>query len=111
MSVAINWPFVGGIALICLAPLIWFGPAIWRGLRSIMPQAAQTDGPTQRRSADAPAPPGAVEYIVDIEDALLGAPPEMVLQCLRNGMTRDAARSVRIQGLLKDDKPSSKGKS
>jgi len=54
------------------------------------------------RLADAPAPAGATEYVKDIEDALLGASAVTVLQCIRNGMSRDAARSVRIQELLKE---------
>lgn len=54
------------------------------------------------RAADAKPPAGAVEYVNDITGALLGASAETVLQCIRNGLTRDEARSVRIQELLKE---------
>lgn len=54
------------------------------------------------RAADAKPPAGAVEYVQDITDALLGASAETVLQCIRTGLTRDEARSVRIQELLKE---------
>ncbi len=55
------------------------------------------------RLADAKPPAGAVEYVQDIEDALLGASAETVLQCIRMGFTRDEARSVRIQELLQKE--------
>ena len=103
MNTSVNWWLVGGIAFAMLVPALFAVPWLWQKIRS---QAAQTDHTGKpKRSADDPAPKGAVEYIVDIEGAMLGAPPELVLQCLRNGMSRDVARRVRIEGLLKRGEP------
>ena len=62
-------------------------------------------GKDKARPADAKAPAGAVEYVQDIENALLGASAETVLSCIRMGVSRDEARSVRIQELLQEQKP------
>lgn len=100
MGVSLNWqPVIGGLLLI--AGAVFAGVQWWRS-RPAVQQVAQTSKPEKPgRSADAPAPAGAVEYIKDIEGALLGAPADMILECVRSGLSRDAARSVRIQGLLK----------
>lgn len=99
MTTSVNWPLVGGIALVCLSPLIWFAPAIWRRLASIVPHAAQTDKPAAKRSADAPAPVGAVDWVKDIVAAMGAAKAETILKALEDGATRDQARMIRISEL------------
>lgn len=93
MNIAINWAFVGGIMLICLSPVIWFSPAILRRLRAVIPRK------NSKRSADAPAPPGAVEWVTDIVEAMGAADAETILKALRDGATRDQARMIRIEEL------------
>jgi len=51
------------------------------------------------RSADAPPPAGAQEWVQDIIGAMGGAKPESVLDALKSGETRDEARSRRITEL------------
>jgi len=77
---------------------LFAGPPVFKFAKSKL--SGKVIGPN--RLADAPPPEGAVEYVQDITDALLGASAETVLECIRNGLTRDAARSVRIQELLKE---------
>ena len=78
---------------------LFAGPPVFKFAKSKF--TGEAIGPN--RLADAPPPTGAVEYVKDIEDALLGASAETVLQCIRVGLTRDAARSVRIQELLQKE--------
>ena len=72
--------------------LIWGGKAAWTKFRSGKPA-------TVERSADAPAPDGAVEWAVDICAAMGDASAESKLTAILNGHTRDAARKFRITEL------------
>jgi len=86
------------------AVLISGGASLFAGPPAFKFVKSKFTGKATARLADAAPPAGAVEYVQDIEDALLGASAETVLQCIRNGLTRDEARSVRIQELLKEQK-------
>ena len=73
--------------------LIWGGKAAWTKFRSGTPTTIED------RSADAPAPAGAVEWAVDICSAMGDASAESKLTAILNGHTRDAARKFRIAEL------------
>lgn len=89
MSVEINWQAVSGILLL-LAGGGWSGWQWWSARRGGNPPEVAT------RSADELPPPGAVDWVADIQSAMSGASPESVLACLVSGSTRDEARSARI---------------
>ena len=99
MSVSLNWqPIVGGLLLI--AGAVFAGVQWWRS-RPTGQQGAQTSNPSQsqKRSADEPAPPGAVQWVNDIMLAMGAAKAESVLSALADGATRDQARMRRIAEL------------
>lgn len=75
-----------------LGGLIWGGKAAWTKFRSGKPV-------TTERSADAPAPAGAVEWVADICTAMGTASAESKLTALRAGSNRDEARQFRITEL------------
>jgi hypothetical protein len=90
--IQIDWQQVIAYLLIGgsgIGGLIWGGKAAWTKFRSGKP--AMTE-----RSADAPAPDGAVEWVEDIVSAMGEASAESVLRALRDGASRDDARSRRI---------------
>lgn len=72
--------------------LIWGGKAAWTKFRSGKPA-------TTERSADAPAPDGAVEWVSDICEAMGEASADSKLKALQAGSTRDQARMLRIAEL------------
>jgi hypothetical protein len=91
--VEINWQAVFGLLLIA-AGGGWAGWQWWSGRRGeTAPQATVT------RLADEPPPPGAVEWVQDIQSAMGDASAESILTCLEDGATRDEARSARIKEL------------
>lgn len=99
MGVSLNWqPIVGGLLLIAGAV---FAAVQWWRSRPVHQQAAQTGKPaqSQKRSADEPAPPGAVQWVNDIMLAMGDAKAESVLSALADGATRDQARMLRIAEL------------
>ena len=103
MSVSLNWWLVGGIAFAMLVPALFAVPWLWRRVSS---HVAQTAGqPSAKRSADAPAPTGAVEWVKDIVAAMGAAKAETVLKALEDGATRDQARMIRISELEAGGKP------
>jgi hypothetical protein len=91
------------ITQIIAAVLITGGASLFAGPPVFKFAKSKFTSKATARLADAKPPAGAVEYVQDIEDALLGASAETVLQCIRMGFTRDEARSVRIQELLKKE--------
>jgi hypothetical protein len=99
MTVSLNWqPILGAVLLI--AGAIVGGVQWWRS-RSASPQPSQA----LTRSADAPAPPGAVQWVADIRSAMGAAMAESVLAALADGATRDQARMLRIAELEKPAEP------
>ena len=72
--------------------LIWGGKTAWTKFRSAKPATAE-------RSADAPAPAGAVEWAVDICKAMGDASADSKLTAILLGVTRDGARQARIAEL------------
>jgi len=93
MTVSLNWqPILGAVLLI--AGAIFGGVQWWRS-RPASLQPSQS----QKRSADAPAPPGAVQWVNDIMLAMGAAKADSVLAALADGATRDQARMMRISEL------------
>lgn len=72
--------------------LIWGGKAALTKFRSGKPASTE-------RSADAPAPAGAVEWAVDICKAMGDASADSKLAAILLGVTRDGARQARIAEL------------
>ena len=94
MTVSLNWqPILGALLLIAGAA---FGGVQWWRSRLVSPGKPSQ---SQTRSADAPAPPGAVQWVADIKLAMGAAKAESVLAALIDGATRDQARMLRIAEL------------
>ena len=94
--ISIDWQQVIGSILIGgsgIGGTIWAAIAGWKKFRTGTPSV------TAERSADAPAPDGAVEWAVDICAAMGDASAESKLTAILNGHTRDAARKFRITEL------------
>jgi hypothetical protein len=94
--ISIDWQQVIGSILIGgsgLGGAIWAAIASWKKFRTSKPAA------TAERSADAPAPAGAIEWAVDICSAMGDASAESKLTAILNGHTRDTARKFRITEL------------
>ena len=72
--------------------LIWGNKAAWKKFRNGKPASTE-------RSADAPAPEGAVEWAVDICKAMGDASADSKLTAILLGVTRDGARQARIAEL------------
>ena len=90
----LGWLFLGGSGIAGVAGLV-YGLNEWRKLRWRGPSNIQA----AIRSADDPAPAGAKEWVEDIATAMSGASADSVLKALRDGATRDDARSRRIAEL------------
>jgi len=94
--IAIDWQQVIGSILIGgsgIGGVIWAAIAGWKKFRTSTPAVAA------ERSADAPAPEGAVEWVLDICSAMGTASAESKLTALRAGSNRDEARQFRITEL------------
>lgn len=94
--IQIDWQQVLGYLLVGssgLGALIWGGKAAWTKFRAVQQNAEQ------KRSADAPAPDGAVDWVSDICEAMGDASAESKLKALQAGATRDQARMLRIAEL------------
>ena len=94
--IAIDWQQVIGSILIGgsgLGGAVWAAIIAWRKFRTSTPAA------TAERSADAPAPEGAVEWAVDICKAMGDASADSKLTAILLGVTRDGARQARIAEL------------
>jgi hypothetical protein len=94
--IAIDWQQVIGSILIggsSLGGAIWAAIVGWRKFRTSRPAV------TAERSADAPAPAGAVEWAVDICKAMGDASADSKLTAILLGVTRDGARQARIAEL------------
>ncbi len=72
----------------------WWG---FKKLRSVLP--TKSTAKAVERSADAPAPSGAVEWATDICSAMGTAPDSSKLKAILAGSTRDQARGLRITEL------------
>lgn len=96
--ISINWQQVAAYLLLGgsgLSGLIYAAIVAWRKLRNRTPSTTEI----ARRSADEPAPNGAVEWVADIVTAMGTASAESKLIALRAGSNRDQARSLRISEL------------
>lgn len=76
-----------------LGGLAWGGKAAW------VKWKARPTGTTPGRGADDLAPPGSIEWVTDVCDAMGSASAESKLNALCTGSTRDQARSLRISEL------------
>lgn len=85
----LGWLFLGGSGI---GGLIWGGKAAWTKFCSGKPAES-------RRAADEPAPEGAVDWAVDICEAMGQAPDSSKLKAILDGATRDQARMLRIAEL------------
>jgi hypothetical protein len=86
----IGWILIGGSGI---GGTIWVAVVGWKKFRSGRPSAIA------ERSADAPAPAGAVEWLTDVCKAMGDASAESKLAALIQGATRDQARMLRIAEL------------
>jgi hypothetical protein len=73
----------------------WGVKAAWPKIKALKPKPSGE----VTRAADEPAPPGAVEWAVDICEAMGTAPDSSKLAALLAGSTRDHARALRIAEL------------
>lgn len=97
--ISIDWQQVIGSILIGgsgLGGAIWAAIAGWKKLRSL---PFSTTSIPPGRSADAPAPEGAVDWAVDICKAMGDASADSKLTAILLGVTRDGARQARIAEL------------
>lgn len=93
--ISIDWQQVIGYVLVIGGGIAGLAGGVY-GLR----EAWRIRKPlASERSADAPAPAGAVEWAVDICAAMGTASAESKLTAITNGYTRDAARKFRIAEL------------
>lgn len=76
-----------------LGGIAYGGKAAWNKFRTAKPATPS------ERSADEPAPPGAIEWVEDICTAMGSAPPETMLKALKVGSSRDNARALRVAEL------------
>ena len=112
--VTIDWSFVGVVltSLGALGTVAWGAfkmPSITRYVlasHSVAADAAvapvktvASDAKTGPRGADQNAPPGAVEWVLDICSAMSMAEPGTILESLKVGESRDQARTRRIAEL------------
>jgi hypothetical protein len=94
--ISIDWQSVIAYLLLSASGLGGIGyaaHAAWTKFRSLKPAEPK------QRAADEPAPPGAVEWVQDIDAAMGDAPDTSKLAALKAGATRDTARSLRIAEL------------
>ena len=95
--ISIDWPQVIGAILISvsgLGGLAWGGKTVWTKFRAAKPAGEQPS-----RAADEQAPVGAVEWVLDICEAMGSAPDSSKLAALKIGSSRDHARALRITEL------------
>lgn len=111
--ITVDWSFVGmvlvvlgGIGTAILAVTKWPAfKAASSGVLSVPQIAAPVDAPVVDtavvtwRGADVPAPPGAVDWVLDICAAMSMAEPGTILEALKIGESRDQARTRRIAEL------------
>lgn len=112
MSVSPNWQpivFILGMCVVAIGVLIFAGPWMLAKLRGKAVPGRIVDT-KQKRKADAQASDETVEYNTDIIDSLIDAPPDFVLRVLKIGVSRDCAKGMWIQELVKDRKPTAKAK-
>jgi len=91
--ITIDWQQIIAYLLIGasgLGGIAYGGKAVWTRFRTAKPASPS------ERSADEPAPPGAVEWAADINAAMGAASPESKLKAILDGATRDQARTMRI---------------
>lgn len=96
--ISIDWQSILAYLLIGVSGiggLGWGIKAAWPKIKSLKPKP---DG-EKTRLADEPAPPGTIEYNVDICEAMGNASAESKLNALLVGVTRDEARALRISEL------------
>ena len=116
--VTIDWSFVGVVltSLGGIGTVAWGAfmlPSILRHIKAVQSVTAdvvpvktvtldvKSDSPLAvvPRGADQIAPPGAVEWVLDIVAAMSAASPSTTLESLKLGESRDQARTRRIAEL------------
>jgi hypothetical protein len=93
----IDWLFVTATLLTAiggLGSLLYGGKWFLNQRKAIVAPIA-----TEARSADAGPPPGAVEWVIDIQTAMGASHASCILESLSDGCTRDQARARRIEQL------------
>ena len=94
--ISIDWQQIIGAVLFgasAIGGIVYGGKVAWTKFRTAKPAEPS------ERLADEPAPPGAVEWVADICDAMGNAPDSTKLGALLAGSTRDHARALRISEL------------
>lgn len=108
-TVTVNWSYVIGALLIAVGGLGSL-PAVLKWLAvpktGVTPVERKVSTPTKvadplPRSADEVAPVDAVEWVLDICKAMGDAKADTVVSALKAGVSRDAAKSIRISELEK----------
>jgi hypothetical protein len=90
-----NWPEIIGTLLLIAGGIL---TAIVYVPAAMKAKPAKPDTPNTR-SADAGPPPGAVEWVLDIQTAMGASHASNVLEALADGCCRDQARARRIEQL------------
>jgi hypothetical protein len=93
---SLDWPAITGTLMAAiggLGSLLYGGKWFLNQRKAILPNTPAT------RSADAGPPPGAVEWVVDIQTAMGASHASNVLEALADGCSRDQARARRIEQL------------
>jgi hypothetical protein len=94
---SLDWPSIIGTLMAAiggLGSLLYGGKWFLTQRKAIVAPIA-----TEARSADAGPPPGAVEWVIDIQTAMGASHASNVLEALADGCCRDQARARRIEQL------------
>ena len=100
--ISINWPEIIRWLLLILGGGGTAALAVgWASSGTVKQKPVTPKDPesTPVRSADAGPPEGAVDWVIDIHDAMSGAEAQSVLNSLSDGHSRDQARQRRIAEL------------
>lgn len=97
--ISIDWPYLIGSALASLGGLGTVAAAAWFAWSKLRRGKPADPVKAAERSADEPAPEGAVAWAEDICKAMGSAPDSSKLEAILLGFSRDRARSLRIEEL------------
>jgi hypothetical protein len=96
---SINWLEIAGWIVLTIGAIgcsVYAGKKTAEWMNREYPIAPK---PTATRSADAGPPPGAVEWVIDIQAAMGASHASNVLEALTDSCSRDQARARRIEQL------------
>ena len=103
--IQIDWGYTLGLLLIVGGAVVLLGMGL-RWAVTELPKRWPKPSPTLTdpeqphvRSADEPPPPGGVDWVMDIANAMGSADAADTLECLTLGYTRDQAQRQRIADL------------